>query len=771
MRLLIQKSFIAAHSRTLASGKVVSVSGYTNARAKRAADPKKARQAAAAKDPGRFTVDMFSGGTAADAQEHDTREAHTDALREAAEKHRDKFHLSEAAFQHVLERPRAYAALIETVAVRKMPGWWQKRYVGIQKEAPAYDPELRKAHDGNPNHDQKTGRFASGGGSVFHPDKDEADAFRAGVDKLMGSLRTLVHPLTVGHVPAVLRATGAPDLPIEITRDTIRKATNGNKHDVPLEAIKRLPEELADPVAVFQSKTHGVVVLTELKDAGDRPVVVAVHLGVGSRGNVQVNRIASAYGRDAGVQGWVDDGLLLYVNTKKNRAMPGNRGLQLPKAQHDAVRGSSVLTEADIVKPHGGDLTKSQQVERALQVLRWHVDEPTAEQKASGDYPKKRRDWHGLTLAIEHPEGTVREGVDETGKAWRTVFKFAYGEILGTMGMDGDPVDVFIGQHPAADHVYIVQQMKRKQWDTPDEQKVFIDFASESDAKAAYLAHYDDPRFFGGIKAMPVDEFIRRVRGTKKGETMIKAKHSAARILFLKAFVKGHTRRLKSGQVVQVGPYHTKTPGAHHEGNKTADMFATPASESGPTPTSSAEVKVVGVTGSESGGSESEPVVPVSSRRELSPEDRARFDDLNGERAALVGHMIPSAQRAHARAAASSDQHEADRIAAEADAEFADGVGDYERADAMRIHAGRLAEKRDKARADHVAAAGLVERLHARHAEVSIGLGGLVSGTENPHWDVSGQKVITDHDALRELGSSMRSAGKVWMDSRKVRAT
>lgn len=149
--------------------------------------------------------------------------------------------------------------------------------------------------------------------------------------------------------------------------------------------------------------------------------------------------------------------------------------------------------------------------------------DPTPAQAASGKYSKERMPWQGLTIAIEHPEGTVREGVDETGKPWRTVFRYAYGEILGTLGLDGDPVDVFIGSYSDAPEVYIVQQMKRKQWDTPDEQKCMINFASIDEAKAAYLGHYDDPRFFGGITAMPVDEFIAKVRSTRDAPTMIKA--------------------------------------------------------------------------------------------------------------------------------------------------------------------------------------------------------------------------------------------------------
>lgn len=143
------------------------------------------------------------------------------------------------------------------------------------------------------------------------------------------------------------------------------------------------------------------------------------------------------------------------------------------------------------------------------QVRAWK--KPTAAQAAAGNYFKPRMQWNGLNIAIENPAGTVREGVDETGKAWRTVFQFAYGEVMGSKGVDGDPVDVFIGDNLNAKNVYIVRQMKRKAWDQFDEDKCFLGFDSIAAAKSAYLNHYDDRRFFGGIISMPVNEFVRKV--------------------------------------------------------------------------------------------------------------------------------------------------------------------------------------------------------------------------------------------------------------------
>lgn len=181
----------------------------------------------------------------------------------------------------------------------------------------------------------------------------------------------------------------------------------------------------------------------------------------------------------------------------------------------------------------------------------------------------ERRTFAGFKLVIENPVGTVREGVDETGKPWRTEFQHAYGEITGSLGVDGDPVDVYLGDDEAATEVYIVRQMKRKDWDKFDEDKCFLGFPSMEAAKQAYLNHYDDPRFFGGIIAMPIEEFRVKVRATKDNPTMLKTL-----ILFTKAHIAGHTRTLKTGKVVRVNAYDNKVVGRGKPGAPgQADLF------------------------------------------------------------------------------------------------------------------------------------------------------------------------------------------------------
>lgn len=153
---------------------------------------------------------------------------------------------------------------------------------------------------------------------------------------------------------------------------------------------------------------------------------------------------------------------------------------------------------------------------------------PTPAQAEAGNYKKPRRQWNGLEIAIENPAGSIREG-----KGWRTKMQNAYGYICRSTGVDLDEVDVYLGPElDTSPTVYVVQQRRAGDWDKYDEDKVMLGFASEAAARTAYLAHYDDKRFLGPIVAMPVDEFVRKVRATAEKPGMIKA------VLFLRRALK-----------------------------------------------------------------------------------------------------------------------------------------------------------------------------------------------------------------------------------------
>lgn len=197
--------------------------------------------------------------------------------------------------------------------------------------------------------------------------------------------------------------------------------------------------------------------------------------------------------------------------------------------------------------------------------------QPTPAQIEAGNYKKRHIRFQGLEISIENPSGSVRKGVDRDGHEWRTKMVHPYGYIRGSKGVDKDHVDCYIGPNPDASHAYIVHQRKAGQWDRYDEDKVMLGFDTEAQARAAYLKHYDDPRFLGPVTAMPMDEFKRKVMATANSPKIIKAFPDHARALFLKAHVKAHTRRLASGKVAAVRAY---TDRRRDRDERTGDLFA-----------------------------------------------------------------------------------------------------------------------------------------------------------------------------------------------------
>lgn len=121
----------------------------------------------------------------------------------------------------------------------------------------------------------------------------------------------------------------------------------------------------------------------------------------------------------------------------------------------------------------------------------------------------------GIPIAVENRKGSVRSGVDADGKPWRTEMKHPYGYIKNSKGADGEEVDAYVGPVKDATHVHVVHQRKADGTGY-DEDKVMLGFASKDDARKAYLAHYNSPKFLGPMKSVPIDRFKELLATNKK---------------------------------------------------------------------------------------------------------------------------------------------------------------------------------------------------------------------------------------------------------------
>lgn len=125
--------------------------------------------------------------------------------------------------------------------------------------------------------------------------------------------------------------------------------------------------------------------------------------------------------------------------------------------------------------------------------------------------------WHKLKLNIQHKAGTVRSGRDAVGNPWSQLMPYDYGEIVGSEGIDGEPVDVIVGNYLKSDKVFICQMSKNKS----GEDKVLIGFLTIDQAKRAFVACYGGKvAFLKKIKSMSV-KMLKLLIRTKPGKSLI----------------------------------------------------------------------------------------------------------------------------------------------------------------------------------------------------------------------------------------------------------
>ncbi|HCY2363526.1 TPA: hypothetical protein O1I97_004459 [Escherichia coli] len=194
----------------------------------------------------------------------------------------------------------------------------------------------------------------SGKPDPFKVPEGEGERYRDDLARMMKSLRSGAMTANIGRTPPVLRHLGAPDLPLVISRDTVRKATNGVKHVVPMDVIERLPELMHNPDAIYRSATerNAVVMLLDAVDKNGDPVVSAVHMKATDK-RLEINKVASVYGTENGkkLKSMEMAGLTLYRKEKLSRDNSQYSGLQLPKEER-SYRGSvdKILYPEDIRK-------------------------------------------------------------------------------------------------------------------------------------------------------------------------------------------------------------------------------------------------------------------------------------------------------------------------------------------------------------------------------------------------------------------------------------
>lgn len=179
----------------------------------------------------------------------------------------------------------------------------------------------------------------------------------------------------------------------------------------------------------------------------------------------------------------------------KSKEMVDAQGTDIGKTIK-AVLGANGEDDGGLIKRAAGGRVEAK-----------NIAVPTPAQAKVGNYAHDHLHLHGMPIAIETAKGMYRRGKDKDGKEWSVKMPAHYGRIKKTVGTDGDQFDVFIGPHPKAPRVWVIDQ---KDADTGkhNESKAFIGFPSKTSVITAYHAAFSDGRAgerLGAITEMSID--------------------------------------------------------------------------------------------------------------------------------------------------------------------------------------------------------------------------------------------------------------------------
>ena len=135
-----------------------------------------------------------------------------------------------------------------------------------------------------------------------------------------------------------------------------------------------------------------------------------------------------------------------------------------------------------------------------------------------------RIEFNGLKISVETGRGRVREWKNpDNGTQGMSLMRLPYGYFQGCPGVDGDALDVFVGQDREAPNVFVFHILHPPAFDTYDEDKVMIGVASPDEAKRIFFASYSNPKFFGGMSVWPFEEFKEKILNMTKPEKLQKS--------------------------------------------------------------------------------------------------------------------------------------------------------------------------------------------------------------------------------------------------------
>ncbi len=192
-------------------------------------------------------------------------------------------------------------------------------------------------------------------------------SFSEQVDNVLNGTANRYNDLKVCDTPQILLDAGLDQLPILYTQRHLRdalmpKGTKGeaiHHHGLTTEIIKKMPQALENPVMIYDSlsKNDSIVVLTDLIDGNNNPIIAAIRPNGTGKYNLDVvpsNFMMSIHGReniDNQIENAIKTDKLLYCNKEKSQDLFRVLGLQLSKGVNNNLDYNVIIHQSrNIVK-------------------------------------------------------------------------------------------------------------------------------------------------------------------------------------------------------------------------------------------------------------------------------------------------------------------------------------------------------------------------------------------------------------------------------------
>lgn len=198
---------------------------------------------------------------------------------------------------------------------------------------------------------------------------NEDKSFSEQVDKFVEGKMPNYQTISLGSTPNVLYLVGAKATELTIRQNVLRnsilnESQKANRHfsghNIPIETIKKLPEQLRSPILILKGQhPNTVVVVTELKNRYSKNIIVPIALNLKSVNSI-VNKVTTIYGKD-NINKYLlnHQNQIIAYNKEKTDRLHKDIGLQLPKLNAAICYDNSISYSMQSVKNYAPQNSES----------------------------------------------------------------------------------------------------------------------------------------------------------------------------------------------------------------------------------------------------------------------------------------------------------------------------------------------------------------------------------------------------------------------------